>query len=215
MNDEKRWELTFSDMLTLLLTFFVFILSVSSFKTDKYKEFWDAQDQEKVERAKTTSFKFELIKGIKMPRLDSKAEQLLTELEETFESGEFSGLDVHYSEHKITLMVSEQLSFDGGKAELKEDAKPLLLKLIPGIKKSTFDIEVEGHSDSLSSEKIDNMELSIGRALSVARYLVEEGVDKRKLSVSGYGPYRPVADNKTLEGRQRNRRVEINVIINK
>jgi outer membrane protein OmpA-like peptidoglycan-associated protein len=58
------------------------------------------------------------------------------------------------------------------------------------------------------------MELSLNRALAVARFLIENGLDKRKVSVSGYGPHRPIADNAVLEGRRRNRRVEMNIIIN-
>ncbi|MCP5053651.1 MAG: OmpA family protein, partial [bacterium] len=61
--------------------------------------------------------------------------------------------------------------------------------------------------------KIDNMELSLDRALSVARFLIAGGVEKQKVSVSGYGPHRPIANNDTPGNRKLNRRVEINVII--
>jgi chemotaxis protein MotB len=111
-------------------------------------------------------------------------------------------------------VISEQLTFEGGRFDLKEEVKPQLLQLIPAMETSKFDVNVEGHTDTLTSEKIDNMELSLMRALAVVRFLVENGLDKRKVSVSGYGPYRPIADNSVLEGRQRNRRVELNIIIN-
>ena len=214
-SEHLAWEITFTDMLILLLTFFVFIIAVSSFEAFDYKQLW--QEVEEAEplpgKPATTSFKFDLIKGLHLPRLSEDAEQMLNEIEQVFETSDFSGIDVNYDENKISLMVSEQLSFEGGEFDLKEETKPLLEKLIDPINRSKFDVSVEGHTDNLTSPKIDNMELSLDRALTVARFLVAGGVDKQKLSVAGYGPYRPIANNDTLDGRQFNRRVEINIII--
>jgi len=216
-NENMKWQITFSDMLTLLLTFFVFIIAVSTFKTGDYKRFWEKYQPAAVagagERKPTRSFNVELIKGIKLPVMNRETESLLNELEETFTESDFDGVNVYYNENKISLVVSEQLSFEGGSSDLKASAKPLIKELIPAMQKSPYNIDVEGHTDSLTSENIDNMELSLKRALSVARFLVQNGLDRRKISVSGYGPYRPLADNRKLEGRMRNRRVEINIMI--
>jgi chemotaxis protein MotB len=212
--DQGGWEITFTDMLTLLLTFFVFIISVSSFKAMEYNRLWESGTEGSPQsRAATTSFKFPLIKSLKLPHLTDDAEQLLNEIETVFTKSDFSGVDVTYDENKITLMVSEQLSFEAGKANLKPEAKILLLQLIDPINRSKFDLSIEGHSDTLTSPRINNMELSLDRALVVARFLLANGVEQKKISVAGYGPYRPIATNKTPEGRQLNRRVEINVII--
>ncbi|MCP5053901.1 MAG: OmpA family protein, partial [bacterium] len=189
--DNRGWEVTFSDMLTLLLTFFVFIISVSTFEAIKYKKFWKKTDAPEPEiKAASASFKFELIRGLKVPVLNNEADQLLTEIESTFVNNDFQGVDVFYDENKISLMVSEQLSFEGSRYQLKEEVKPLLLKLVEPINKSKFDVNIEGHTDGLISPKIDNMELSLDRALSVARFLIAGGVEKQKVSVSGYGPHR-------------------------
>lgn len=211
---ERKWQITFSDMLTLLLTFFVFIIAVSTFKTEEYKRFWETFQEPEQKLPPTKSLKIQLIKGLKIPRLNRDAENLLNELEETFTQSDFEGVDVNYNENKISLMVSEELTFDGGKFDLKGQAKPLISKFIPAMQFSPFNVSVEGHTDSLTSEKIDNMQLSLNRALTVARFLIQNGLDKNKVSVSGYGPFRPIADNRKLEGRQRNRRVEINILIN-
>jgi chemotaxis protein MotB len=211
---ERKWQITFSDMLTLLLTFFVFIIAVSTFKTEEYKRFWETFQEPEQEPPPTKSLKIQLIKGLKIPRLNRDAENLLNELEETFTQSDFEGVDVNYNENKISLIVSEELTFDGGKFDLKEKAKPLILKLISTMQTSPFNVGIEGHTDSLTSEKIDNMQLSLNRALTVARFLIQNGLDKNKVSVSGYGPFRPIAENRRVEGRQRNRRVEINIMIN-
>lgn len=217
---EKQWELTFTDMLTLLLTFFIFIIAVSTFKTIEYKRFWKSVEQKRWgvgiggKQPPTQSNKFALIKGLKLPWMTPEAENMLNQLEDTFTRSDFQGVDVNYNENKISLAVSEQLSFGASQDQLNVKAKPLLLKLIPVIQSSPFNVAVEGHTDALATDKIDNMELSLDRALTVARFLIQNGVDKNKISVSGYGPYRPMADNRLPEERQRNRRVEINIIIN-
>lgn len=216
-DNPKGWEITFTDMLILLLTFFVFIIAVSGFKDIEYKKFWETESTGEAElppgEPATTSFTFELIKSLKLPRLSEEALQLLIELAPLFTDSDFQGVDVDYDENKITLMVSEQLSFEGGEYDLKEEAQPLLLKLVGPINQSKFDVNIEGHTDVLTDAKIDNMELSLNRALVVARFLIANGLEKGKISVSGYGPYRPIDTNKTLEGRQRNRRVEVHIII--
>lgn len=213
-DDERKWEITFTDMLTLLLTFFVFIIAVSTFKTTEYKKFWEVFESKGKRRPPSASFAVGAIEGIKLPRLNREAEALLNELEQAFVSSDFQGVDVHYTENKISLVVSEEITFDGGQAILKEPVKPLLRELVPVMQASKFNVSVEGHSDILKNERIDNMDLSLDRALSVARFLIANGLDKSKISVSGYGPHRPIADNNSQEGRQRNRRVEVNIMIN-
>lgn len=105
-NENKEWQVTFSDMLTLLLTFFVFIISVSTFEAVKYKKFW--KDPKAVVdpeiKATTASFRFQLIKGLNLPRLSPEADQLLTEVESAFQQGNFEGVDVYYDENKINLI---------------------------------------------------------------------------------------------------------------
>jgi chemotaxis protein MotB len=207
-------------MLTLLLTFFIFIIAVSTFKTSEYKRFWKNIEQRGWavglggKYNPTQSYKFALIKDLKLPWLTPEAETMLNQLEGTFTHSDFQGVDVNYDENKISMAVSEQLSFGDTQDRLNEKAKPLLLKLIPVLQSSPFNVAVEGHTDAMTTDKIDNMELSLDRALTVARFLIQNGLDKNKVSVSGCGPYRPVADNRLPEERRRNRRVEINIIIN-
>lgn len=219
MDDDSRgWEITFSDMLTLLLTFFVFIISVSVFKTDEFNRFWKEREERRERRqvkvAPTSSFKFDLIEGLKLPVINPEAEEVLRHVADTFTDTDFEGTNLYYDENKISLMVSEELGFEGGKFQLKQTAKPMLQKLVDTINKSKFDVNIEGHSDSLTNPRIDNMNLSLQRALAVARFMIQSGVLKSKISVSGYGPHRPIAGNNTQEGRQLNRRVEVNIIIN-
>ncbi|MCL4129578.1 UNVERIFIED_CONTAM: hypothetical protein GTU68_033457 [Idotea baltica] len=76
--------------------------------------------------------------------------------------------------------------------------------------KADLNVEVGGHTDGTGNFD-NNMKLSNDRAYAVQEYLVAHGVDKARLKHNGFGPSRPVATNETDEGRQQNRRTEIEV----
>ncbi|MGE5341463.1 MAG: flagellar motor protein MotB [Candidatus Omnitrophota bacterium] len=215
MNKGGSWTITFSDMLTLLLTFFVFIIGVSVFKTPEYKEFWRRYElNQRHSHPRTASSSIHLINGLKAPFVSRETESLLSDMEQTFARNALDGVNIYSEENKITLSISEDLGFEGGSVELTETVQPLLKKFAASIQRSPFDVTVEGHTDSQMSPGIDNMNLSLQRALTTARALIRDGIKKERISVSGYGPYRPVATNDTAEGRQLNRRVEISIIMN-
>lgn len=116
----------------------------------------------------------------------------------------------------VITFVSEVL-FDSGKAELKKESFEKLDKIVSVLSNTVPDLDVgiEGHTDNVpithSSWK-SNWELSSHRALSVLHYLTEQSVNPKRLAAIGYGEYRPVAENDTKEGRQKNRRVEIVIL---
>ena len=72
-------------------------------------------------------------------------------------------------------------------------------------------VAVDGHTDSVGTARA-NLALSRRRAIAVMRWLVAHGVDERRLEARGFGPRRPIADNKTAEGRAKNRRVEFQIL---
>ena len=108
----------------------------------------------------------------------------------------------------IILSMSDIL-FDVNKASLKADLKPSLAK-VAGILSvyQQFNVSIEGHTDNTGSED-HNMKLSQQRADNVKSFLVEQGIDAGRLTAKGLGMTRPIADNKTKEGRQKNRRVDL------
>lgn len=101
--------------------------------------------------------------------------------------------------------------FDTGQATLKPSAREKLSKLsgLLAAYSGTYQMEIEGHTDSVGSEE-SNLTLSRGRAEAVRSYLVQNGVKTElMLAAQGFGESKPVADNETAAGRQVNRRVEI------
>ena len=99
--------------------------------------------------------------------------------------------------------------FDFNKAEVKPAGAEILdgivktLKDNPGVK-----VEINGYTDSIGSDAY-NVKLSERRADAVGRYLEKQGIESSRISVHGYGKANPVADNKTAEGRAKNRRAEL------
>lgn len=111
------------------------------------------------------------------------------------------------------IEITDKVMFDYNAATIKVESNTLLedvaevLKENAGVKK----IRIEGHTDSDGKDAY-NKKLSQQRADSVKSFLVKAGIDESRLEAVGYGEERPVADNDTDEGKEKNRRVEFNVI---
>ena len=94
---------------------------------------------------------------------------------------------------------------------MKPSAYPELDKLLEQMKKyPTSRWRIEGHTDNIGSDKY-NQTLSENRVNSVKTYLVGKGVAASRITATGYGESKPIADNKTDAGRAQNRRVEMNI----
>ena len=109
----------------------------------------------------------------------------------------------------MVITLSGSVLFASGKAELLPVAQEKLNQVAQALKEQEdATMVVEGHTDSLGPASV-NQELSLKRAQSVREYLVSRGIPPERVTASGIGPDRPIADNKTAEGRANNRRVEI------
>jgi chemotaxis protein MotB len=121
---------------------------------------------------------------------------------------------------KLTVNILDRVLFDSGEADLKPDGQTVLRKVAAILSQHpNLKIHVIGHTDNVPiragahSRFLSNWELSTGRATAAVRFLSEKaGVDPRRLGAVGYGEFRPVADNSTVEGRARNRRIAITIL---
>ena len=114
----------------------------------------------------------------------------------------------------ISVEINASVLFESGEARLQVPAIVALTTVGQIMATTDFPITVEGHTDNapINSPLFpSNWELSTSRAASVVRLFIDTGVDPRRLTASGYAEQRPLADNATVEGRQRNRRVSINL----
>ena len=102
--------------------------------------------------------------------------------------------------------------FDFGKSVLKPEGKAKLDDLVSKVKNISLEVVIAvGHTDAVGTDAY-NQKLSVARSEAVKAYLVSKGIDKNRIYTEGKGETSPVADNKTKEGRAKNRRVEIEVV---
>lgn len=112
-------------------------------------------------------------------------------------------------EEGVTTVVLEGVTFVSGGAELTPEARQVLERVAESlIADPTVRVEIAGHTDDTGYRPF-NLSLSLSRAASVQRYLIERGVPEGRLVVKGYGPDEPIASNETPEGRAQNQRVEL------
>jgi len=152
----------------------------------------------------------------KVREVSSTYEQLVKKMKGEIDKGQVT---ISELKGKLTVNMVEAILFDSGKAEIKQEGLVVLGKVIEILKPvKDKSIRIEGHTDNkpivapLTQRYPSNWELSAARAINVARYLQKQGVDAGHLSAAAYGEYKPVADNATVEGRAKNRRIEIALV---
>jgi len=123
-----------------------------------------------------------------------------------------TGVSVTRNGDELILNMPGNITFDTGKADLKPQFDSVLDSVVLVLKEFNKTlIEVAGHTDSVGSREM-NQTLSYHRAASVGNYLIDHGIDSQRVMTVGHGEDRPIADNKTSQGRQLNRRVELTLI---
>lgn len=122
-------------------------------------------------------------------------------------------LRVRIVRNRMVVELPEGVLFDSGKAELKKDGKATLGQVATVFKSiNDRDFQIAGHTDDvpIRSQKFpSNWELSTARAVNVLHFLVEQGMDRSRVSAAGYAYTQPVAPNDKPETRAKNRRIEI------
>ncbi len=201
----EPWLLTYADMVTLLMALFIVLLSVSTVDEQKAEEMTQAVKQSVSTSSSKMTFqeiKEKVDKVVKENNLQNQVTATLTS----------RGIDLEYS---------SQVFFDAGRADLKPEALKMLdatAKIIKAIKLQDVRINVEGHTDSRpinTPQFPSNWELSTARASRVLRFMIDKGVDERKLEAGGLAATRPKVDKsgKAIASEDPgNRRVVIRVV---
>jgi len=117
---------------------------------------------------------------------------------------------------KLTVNILDRIAFDSGEADLKPEGERILEKIAGVLLQHTNrQIHLIGHTDDVPIYRkfASNWELSAARATAAVRFLHERaGVDPRRLGALGYGEFHPVAPNTSVEGRAKNRRIEVVIL---
>lgn len=209
------WAVTFADLMSLLLVFFVLIASYSNLDVVKYRSLVGSVQTALGTRDRT----------LDDPQLDSAPTQGIASaaeererrwVEEEVEAlvREIGGpLSMKGSEEGLRVRIDGQLLFDPGQADLRPEALEVMNRLVPALSRYPYEIHVEGHTDDVpisTSSFPSNWELSAARAARVVRHMRESsGLDPKQLVAIGFADSRPIRPNDTAENRSANRRVEI------
>ncbi|TFB25067.1 flagellar motor protein MotB [Filobacillus milosensis] len=235
------WMVTYSDMVTLILVFFILLFSMSQIDAEKLKTVTESYQQRVIFDFYPSPVELEQASNIEDN--EDEAEQpndgglqqdfdmnenrpsegtddlqnLLNEVDEFLENEGLSEvITANRTERGVVLVLQEKVVFESARAELLDDAIPFLDKVGTLLEQIPNFVKVEGHTDSLpinTSQFPSNWELSGARASSVVRYFTnEKGLDPIRFNIAGYADTRPVASNDTPENMSKNRRVEIVIL---
>ena len=215
------WLITFSDLMTLLLAFFVLLLSMSSMDTTtlaRISSYSRNLSPINISGPGRMPERIQIVvKLIKDPRnvLEKKnrIKDLLFPLDQLPPEMAKGDLEKNIAilEHPegVVIVLTEGLLFAKGSAKLDDKGKKLVAVLTPVMQAVNADINISGHTDTTSEKDANNYNLSLMRALVVLEQLLQAEIPPDRFSVSGYGPDKPMYPNTTEEGRAQNRRVEI------
>ncbi|MBC5638628.1 flagellar motor protein MotB [Ornithinibacillus sp. BX22] len=237
-----KWMVTYSDMVTLILVFFILLFSMSqidsakfeaiseSFKNRMIFDFFPSpvpmdnptENTSTEEKGQTTN-EFDMpVNDDKKSKPDSDTAEdslsnLMDEVEAYLDEHSLNHvISANRSERGVELVLQDSILFDSGEADILPSAHPFLTKVGNLLSQINNDIKVEGHTDDvpMSSYRYpSNWELSGARASSVVRLLVDENkLDEDRFSIAGYSDTKPLVPNDSASNRSKNRRVEIVIL---
>ncbi len=225
------WLAAFGDLMSLLLCFFVLLLSMSSMDAKKVSEAIGSlsgamsvlEGGTKTEISKQRIQESTPIESQdETSEMVNKVTQAIIDANEMMEKGHGPSISLEEAQEGFVIELPAALLFKAGSATIDNEDALLFLKrvaLIIGELPNNMEVSVQGHTDDQqpgqNSPFKDNWELSTARAISVLQELVLDGVDPKRISAAGFAQYRPKATNATKSGREKNRRVELHFYGNK
>ncbi|OGC03237.1 hypothetical protein A2V82_15330 [candidate division KSB1 bacterium RBG_16_48_16] len=211
------WILSFGDMMSLLCTFFILLLSFSRIEIVQFRRFLGSlQGANGVLGEMDGSSAVQ--RDVANPGDANVSSQIIRELIEGMDAddddeSDKSDFSIEQTDDGWKIKISDPVMFQAATDILKPEARPVLDKIGGLLQAARCDVRIEGHTDNspISTPQYpSNWELSSARAMTVLMYFVDKNyVVPRRIEAVGKGPYFPIASNETPEGRMANRRVEI------
>lgn len=223
----SSWMVTFSDLSTLLLTFFVLLLSMSSMDDLTLKSYFHNftgsagillfKDQGEIYRPKEVLIDglYEKLKDALIAKRDRDEtdEDLVSDLIENPFAASGNAVVFQNTDDGLKLTFGQEVLFNPGSADVKEAFKPVLSHVATFMRLSRYQVYIDGHTDNspIHNERFpSNDALSLARAYAVLDYLIrEEHLSPDLVAIAGYGEDRPLAPNASAATRGLNRRVEM------
>lgn len=215
------WMATYSDMVTLLLCFFVLLFSFATLDVQKFQAIAQSMSGSLGVLDSGITLTMEpLVNSFPADSPTEEAEEFNKIFEQMSEYIRENNLEasiiLRLDERGLLVRFLDDVLFDSGKADLTPKAREIINKVAEIIKQNNKNIRVEGHTDNVPINTFrfpSNWELSTTRAVNVVKHLIEENnIKPERMSASGYSDQHPVDDNNTSEGRQKNRRVDMVIL---
>lgn len=243
-----EWMTTYSDMVTLLLTFFIMLFSMATIDKNKFTDIAKSLSNSLMNLSTGESILDSSGKSIITVDFVNPSDKNLPEQKEKYiESAEEMVIDAQRQIHNMEMDIAKdeirqaadaqgigekveiveekdyilvrlesEVFFDSGSADIRPGGFLVLQQFAEILRNIDNEILVSGHTDNVPINTPlykSNWELSTARATTVVRYFTETlGLDPVKFTATGNGEFRPIEDNNTAEGRQRNRRIEIMIM---
>lgn len=236
----ERWLVSYADFITLLFAFFTVLYALSQSDKAKYKEaaeaiqhaFNSAGGLFTVKGVPFSPYDSHAQKGsvgtptpedngrLSNAESDAEMDRIAQQLRGLFRATTGlalspGGLEVIKTDKGYRIRLGEYLLFKPGSDKIRRDNIPFLYAVGRRLARNSSGVQVEGHSDSAPhTSEAANWQLSVNRAFNVVQFFIQGAqFPPDRISLSGFGDSRPVAENTTPQGRQRNRRVELVVTL--
>ncbi len=223
------WVVTFADMMTLILVFFILLYTLADFEDTAYREMVESIEVVDGDGNQVSVIDYATRKGrnpkpIKMVEdllgmnpgevpVDNLKPALVDEMESMIDSTDLAdSVDLAFNGDQINLQIDGRYLFESGSAELKDRALFVFANLAQMFRDhADYRIAIRGHTDDRNIQTRQfpsNWELSAVRATTVLRYFIDQGIDPVRMTATGYADFLPLVENNSVENRARNRRVE-------
>lgn len=229
------WMVTYSDMVTLILVFFILLFSMSQISQNKFEmvtesfqnrgvfDFYpsivpldtpnntDEEDDEFFSLPGEVDFEQEVEEDTLQP--------LMKEVESFLDEYQLNDvISATRTDLGVELVLQDRIFFNPGEAEILDEGRPFLTKIGTLLSAINNNVKIEGHTDSrpINSYRYpSNWELSGARASVIVRYFIEEqSLEEERFRIAGYGKTKPLVPNNSVENMNQNRRVEIVILEN-
>ncbi len=226
--NHERWLLTYADLITLLLIYFIVLFAMSSLNAAKYKQLETAISSAFNVIPNTSGGTNAVLNGqpavMQMPvplysqTEEQTFERIKSEIKAISRSVASGSLDVRETPRGVVISIEDRALFAPGSATLDPAITRTLAQVSAVLRRTQNHIRVEGHTDDTpihTAQFPSNWELSTARATNVLHYLIDHGhLLPSRLSAAGYGEYFPRVPNTTKANRAKNRRVDIVLLRN-
>ena len=222
------WVMTFADVVTLLMVFFILLFAMGSIEEEKWRQIKsslrDALGQEVIPESGTREgldvIKEKVLEESTIHAVDEvgamvakEVEEIASEVEEFVFKNKLAGkVDVSSDERGAIITISDTVLFPAGASRMTYAGDEVIKQVFDLLKQFNYQVKIEGHTDNspIRTERFpSNWELSASRAAEVARKLVRAGFPPSQLSIEGFAEFRPKVPNDSRKGRATNRRIEI------